>query len=257
MSGSTEYEFPLNEKLRRLLRLEFLLARTRHTLEGSHSPWDSRETILHLIEILDALGRSDIKGEFITELDRHHASMERLKSYPEVDQQQLNQLLTHLRDLSGRMHSLVGQPGHLLRENEFIVAVRQRNTIPGGTCAFDLPSLHCWLQRPGQERQQTLADWFGQFSLLEDCTTTLLRLTRETGARSQEIARHGSFERILEKDRGHQLIRISMPSDSPIFPEISAGRHRLTVRFLESHNTKERPTMAKQDVNFRLALCGS
>jgi cell division protein ZapD len=35
-----------------------------------------------------------------------------------------------------------------LREDRLIGLVRQRLSIPGGCCSFDLPTLHMWLHMP-------------------------------------------------------------------------------------------------------------
>lgn len=256
MNASVLYEHPLNERVRKLLRLEFLLAQARHFLAGDSS-WESRASLLSMLEILDALGRGDAKGELINELERQHGQLAAFRERAEIDQAQLRKLLDHLRDLITRLHRHPGQPGQSLRENEFLVNVRQRASIPGGTCTFDLPGLQHWLLRPPQERRISLQGWFEEFTLLQESVETLLHLTRETGRRSQEVAPDGSFERALDPERPFQLIQIQLQPSVSVFPEISAGRHRFTVRFLSQPDIGARPRTINEDIAFRLALCGA
>lgn len=249
------FEHPLNERIRKFLRLEFLLAQARHHLHG-HTAWEARATITHLLEILDALGRSDIKSELIAELDRQRQHLERLRLREGVDQAQLNGLIQQLQQLLDRLHGFSGQPGQALRHHELFMAYRQRASMPGGTAPFDLPALHCWLQQPHEKRQLQMESWLGQFQLLSECVETHNRLVRETARRTQEVAHQGCFEQILDPERPYQLLRISLTSDGVVFPEISAGRHRLTIRFLHQVNLSERAIPFRDNVSFRLACCG-
>ncbi len=251
-SNAVQYEFPLNERIRRFLRLEFLFLQTEYYLHGE-SHWESRAVLLHLIEILESLSRSDIKGELMAELERHHGQLERYGHRQAIDQQ----LPGQLRRLIEELCTYPGQLGQSLREMEFINIIRQRIAIPGGTCAFDLPVLHAWLQQPTQARQHTLQQWYDELALPVQAIHTILQVIRETGARSQEAAYAGVFERTLDPERPFQIVRITLPPHASSFPEISAGRHRITIRFLEQPDPDQRPFLCGQDINFRLALCGA
>ena len=51
-----------------------------------------------------------------------------------------------------------------LRENEWLMAIKQRAAIPGGVCEFDLPAYHYWLNKDASARQQDLAGWLEPFA---------------------------------------------------------------------------------------------
>ncbi|MES1992427.1 MAG: cell division protein ZapD [Pseudomonadota bacterium] len=249
------FEHPLNERIRKFLRLEFILAQARHHVHG-RTAWEARATLSHLLEILDALGRSDIKSELIAELDRQRQHLERLRQREGVDQAQLGEIIHQLQQLLDRLHGFPGQPGQALRHHELFTAYRQRASMPGGTAPFDLPALHFWLQQPHEKRQIQMESWIDQFGLLAECIETHNRLVRETARRTQEIAHQGCFEQVQDPERPYQLLRISLAGDSGVFPEISAGRHRLTIRFLHQPDLAERATLFRDNVPFRLACCG-
>lgn len=69
------YEQPLNERVRFLLRLEFLFQQVTHAMRG-HSPWDSRFALQGLLDILALTGRNEFKGELLKELDRHATTLD-------------------------------------------------------------------------------------------------------------------------------------------------------------------------------------
>jgi cell division protein ZapD len=58
-------------------------------------------------------------------------------------------------------------------------------------------------------------------------------------------------------DRSDQasLVRVLLPAGGGIFPEISAGQHRFTIRFVRWRGVDSRPAQVTQDVRFQLAIC--
>ena len=59
----------------------------------------------------------------------------------------------------------------------------------------------------------------------------------------------------MESGAEPNLVRVLLPADEGIYPEISAGKHRFTVRFVKWQGTEKRPAQVEQDVRFLLALC--
>jgi cell division protein ZapD len=50
-------------------------------------------------------------------------------------------------------------------------------------------------------------------------------------------------------------VRVLLPANSGMFPEISAGQHRFTVRFVRWRGVDARPAQVSQDIRFDLAIC--
>ena len=46
-----------------------------------------------------------------------------------------------------------------------------------------------------------------------------------------------------------------VPPELRVFPEISAGKHRFTIRFLERGTLDERAHQTARDISFQLVLC--
>jgi cell division protein ZapD len=80
-------------------------------------------------------------------------------------------------------------------------------------------------------------------------------LVRESAIATQEVAQSGFFQRTLETSTPCQMIRVCLSDDMRCFPEISAGKHRFTVRFMSPSATHDRPAQTDADVRFDLHCC--
>lgn len=253
MSKHIIYEQPLNERVRTYLRLEHLFCQTDYTLRG-FSVWDSRATLDSLVDTLEILSRSDLKTDLIKELERQIGKLNSLQKSPGVDTQQLETILGKLEAAQQSLHNLTGQIGHGLREQELISSLRQRMTTPGGTCPIDLPIFHLWLQQPAEARIEQLEQWNSQLNIVRKPVALLLGMIREASMPQPQLAQEGFYQQALDSNLPVQLIRVAVAPELPYYAEISAGKHRLTIRFLEPQPGR-RPLQATESVDFQLTCC--
>lgn len=250
------YEQPLNERVRILLRLEFLFQQVAQGLAGD-SEWHSRAVINSLLDIVSVLSsRGDIRSELIKELDRIAISLSRLADSPAVDQVRLLPLLDECRHLADQLKSARGLPTAELKRDELLSSVMQRASIPGGACGFDLPAYQHWLLRPATERRQQLEAWLRHLDLLRQGNALVLRILRESATPVALTATNGVFQRTPDKSAPQaHLIRVLLPADSPYYAEISGSKYFFTIRFMQQRNTAERAAQAEADVDFQLCNC--
>ncbi len=248
------YEQPLSERIRAFLRLEHLFARTNHQLTMEDA-WATRSSLELLIDIMAVMSRIDLKKELLKELERHANTLESLARNPSVDLERLSNILSQIKGMRETLLASDNALGHQLRNNELLNAVRQRNAIPAGTCAFDLPAYHYWLQSPGDVCQRDLRLWLSAFELLDDAVTLALRLVRESAISTRELAKGGFYQRTLETSTPCQMISVALPRHAGHYPEVSAGKHRFSVRFMRTTDPAKRPTQADADVEFSLLRC--
>lgn len=252
--GSTTYEQPLTERMRTFLRIEFLQAQALfHARDRSN--FAARAAIASLLEILAIVGRVDVRADVLKELDRHADLLQQYRRTPGIDSARLNGLIEDVDGLRKELAALGVSFANPLKENEFLSMIRQRSAIPGGTCVFDLPDYAYWLQLAHEERSRHLATWLDQFRPVGDAVAKVLWLTREATEPVPCTAPNALYQRTLEKQGQHNLVRVLLPVGSAIFPEISAGPQRFTVRFVEWLGVTCRPRQASGTVQFRLALC--
>ena len=248
------YEYPLNEKIRTFLRLESLFKQIAfHVRNESH--WASQSALRALLDIQELLGRNDIKNEILKELDHQIASLERLQDNPDVDSEQLNHLLDKLRFLVNGLYSNNQPIGHELRNNEFLNSLRQRLTIPGGTCDFDMPGYHYWLNQSPRHRARQILTWLEPYDLLHQSLHQLLKHVRESNVPREEVAENGFFQKALDGNMPYQLLRISLASDTSLYPEISGNRQRISIRFMQQETADTKPVQTSASTRFMMTTC--
>ena len=254
MTDLLTYEQPLNERIRTFLRLEALFKQFEfHVKHGT--AWDNPIAIDAIADILSFTTRSDIKLEALKELERQHSRLERLSKRPQIDQSQLVALLDKQTDLINRLRSNAGQLGQEIQNAELLNAVRQKSSVPGPICDFDLPAFHYWLTRPESLRREQLQKWYAPFTVLEEAVTIILDVLRNSAHDTEETAAKGFFQKVIDSNQAVQLVHIAVPDTHTCYPEISAGKHRFSVRFMVNPNPYTRPEQFTEDVAFKLRIC--
>jgi cell division protein ZapD len=247
------YEHPLNERMRTLLRLEYLFDSIMYHLKGP-AEWESRAVIERIIEGLELITRIDIKSLY-KDLEYHTQTLERWQRTPEVDTQRLSQLLNQIQHLKTELENTEGQLNEYLTQHQLFNLVRQRMTIAGGSYRCDLPGYHYWLQKSPKQRQSQINEWLAPLQPLRDAVELDLYLIRNNASVSQEIASNGFFQSKLEANLSYLIIQVYMPQEHFCYPEISGGKQRFTIRFFEQPLPQEQPRQTEQDVSFELRCC--
>jgi cell division protein ZapD len=216
--------------------------------------WNSRAALLALLDVATVLSRADIKSELIKESDRYALALGRMAGNPGVDRVRLEQILQDIRAIGDSLQRVNGQLGHALRNNEFLTAILQRSSIPGGSFDFDLPQFHYWLQLPHPERTMQLDSWRHEVAPVQEAVDLLLSLIRSSSVPQRERAEAGFFQRSVAADSHAQLVRVTLARSAGLYAEVSGGKHRFSVRFLESQDL-EHPSQTTRDVDFLLTTC--
>lgn len=254
MDNPIVYEQPLNERIRIFLRLEHLFKQAAYTLRGL-SIWDSRATVTALIDILEILTRGELKTETLKELDRLNTALSRLQNIPGVDDRQLSSILDQLNSTQAELHDIQGQLGQRLRDNALLASLRQRGSITAGNCSFDLPGYHYWLQQNSDTRIAQLEAWYDELNTIQKPIGLILGIIRESSDATEVIAEKGFYQQSLDRQTPVQMVRISLDNNAKCYPEISGGKHRFSVRFVQPGPTGGHPVQVESDLPFRLTCC--
>lgn len=248
------FEQPLNERIRMCLRVETLLHRF-HYFSALKGDWSGYGALLGILELTALLERGDLKQELMKELERQHSALKGLASNNGVDKSKLELILSKQKNALARVHKLGGKLGDHLKRIDFLLAIKQRTSIPGGNCDFDLPELRFWLNQSHEQRVLDLQRWAAPYLELESVIELVLTVIRDSATAQQVTAEHGFYHQTLEPQKTAQLLRIALPADCGFYPEISAGKHRYSIRFLSPVSIDETPRQVKEDVQFMLSRC--
>lgn len=247
------FEQPLNERIRTFLRLEFLFGQYEHH-RADATALGARAQLHALLDILTVLGRSDLKKDILKDLSDQQAVLMRLGNRPGVDTARLQLVLTEMGTMIGALQQLATQfASTALRDNEFLMSIHNRSSIPGGTCAFDLPAYHHWLAQPPETLRRDLDTWFRDLVPFAQAILLDLRLLRGSVPVTDAVAPRGTY--VHAPQSACSLIRVFVAPADSVYPEISAGSHRFTLRFMELRDVNQRATQAHRDIAFKLQCC--
>lgn len=245
------YEFPLNERIRTLLRLEDLYERASY-FAAKDDPEQHHVALTSLFEILEVGGRADLKSELMQELERQKHHLDSLRTNPAISQEALASILIEIDKAISDLFLSSGRTGQELRENEWLMGIKQRSAIPGGVCEFDLPTYHYWLNQPADVRRLDLNEWLAPFIPIRNGVQIILKLLRESGKTSHQVATQGVYQQTMA-GRLAQMLRIRLDSRYDCVPEISANKYALNIRFTAAIGSQRRTSI--DDVNFELTFC--
>jgi cell division protein ZapD len=247
------YEYPLNESIRTMLRLEHLFDRLGQ-LVARDSAMDHHFALATLFEVVDVASRADLKSDLLKELERHKGQLAGFRGNPGVSEAALDTVLGKIEHAFSVLNALPGKAGHSLASNEFLMSIRSRISIPGGTCEFDLPAYYAWQQQEPARRRADLMQWIGTAMPLAEALSVLLGLVRDSGAPQKVIARGGQFQQSLPQGRSFNLLRVRLEGALGLVPEISGHRLIVSIRFMRA-DTEGRLKPVTEDQAFELALC--
>jgi cell division protein ZapD len=246
------YEYPFNERIRTLLRLEDLYEKFTFFFHQTH-PLQHHAALATIFEMLEVAGRADLKSDLLQELERQKQTLLGFKSNPNVQADMLNAILAEIDSASSALIAAQGKTGQNIRDNEWLMSIRGRTIIPGGACEFDLPSYYAWQQRSAEARSADIAGWFAPLAPLFEAIALVLRLLRESGRPTKMIAQAGSYQQMLQ-GKVYQMLRLNIDETLGAIPEISANKYMLWVRFT-SQDGDMKPKAFEGDVPFELMLC--
>jgi cell division protein ZapD len=247
------YDYPFNERIRTLLRVEDLFAKVLHNVAAGHE-YHHHCALLTLLQILDVVDRSELKSELLQELDRQKHAMHLLVGNPAIVADALQATLKDIDIASNGLRLETTKLGQTLRANEWLMSIKQRAGIPGGVCEFDVPSYHYWLGLGEERRTRDLESWLKPLIPMQQAIIIILRILRGSGLTSKLVAVNGAYQKMLGGAKPAQMLKIEMDDDVTCFPEVSANKYAINIRF-NSLDCTQKPQKFEDDVQFSLTLC--
>jgi cell division protein ZapD len=247
------YEFPINERIRTLLRLEELYVRTSKLVSRDEA-LDHHMALLGIFEIMEVASRADLKSDLLQELERQRQTLAGLRNNPHISEDALDLVLAEIEATHTRLLGMTGKFGQYLRENEWLMAIKQRVSIPGGVCEFDLPSYHYWRKQSPDRRRADLERWLTPLLPIKHGLDIVLKLLRDSAKSNHYTAKQGSFQQ-MSGGKVVQLLKVSLPDDMPAVPELSANRYAINIRFIVPSTSGERAKVVDADIDFTLSYC--
>jgi cell division protein ZapD len=247
------YEYPFNERIRTYLRLEHLFQRLGELIRRDEAI-DHHYALITIFEVMDVAARADLKSDVMKDLEKQKQILNGYRGNPAISEAVLDEVIAQLDGCFSSLNNLPGKAGQSLTENDWLMSIRSRVGIPGGTCEFDLPAYYAWQHRRGDARRADLERWASTLGPLAESIHMLLKLLRDSGAPQKVIATGGQLQQNLPQGRTFQLLRLRLDETLGLVPEISGNRLIVSVRMMR-HEADDRLHASSEDAAFELTLC--
>lgn len=247
------YEYPFNERIRTYLRLEHLFRRLGE-LVPRERPLDHHYAVATIFEVMDVAARADLKSDVMKDLEKQKAILNGYRGNPAIAESVLDEVVAQLDGCFTALNTLPGKAGQSLTDNEWLMGIRSRIGIPGGTCEFDLPGYFAWQHLDAATRQADLARWARPLAPFAESVYLLLKLLRDSGTAQKVMATDGHFQQTLPQGRTFQLLRLRIDPAAGLVPEISGNRLMVSVRLMRQEGS-DKLQASSESAGFELTLC--
>lgn len=247
------YEYPFNERIRTYLRLEHLFSRLSE-LMSRDSALDHHYALTTIFEVMDVGARADLKSDVLKDLEKQKQLFNSYRGNPSIAEDALDVVLGQLDSCFVTLNNLAGKAGQSLTENDWLMSVRSRMGIPGGTCEFDLPAYFAWQNADPTRRQEDLRRWTETLTPLANAIYLLLKILRESGIAQKVVAHQGQYQQNLPQGKPFQLLRMRIQANLDLIPEISGNRLIVLIRLMRQE-AGDRLHACTTDATFELTLC--
>ncbi|PID33725.1 MAG: cell division protein ZapD [Thiotrichales bacterium] len=247
------YQQPLNEKIRLFMRLSYLIKRFNSHL-ADPTQVNCQAAIMVLLELYNLSSRLDVKNAALHVLDIQTQAVRQVEGVQGVDSSQARKILKKLDEKSKRLYSFRGQLGQQLKAHNFLNILKQRASIAGGINNIDIPLFNYWLNQNEEERVKDLRAWSRPYEIAFEAIELLMDLIYQGKDEKHTVAKGGFFQATLRPEIDYQILSIELDEGTKIYPEISAGKQRFSVRFVDSKTLDEKGKQIIEDVAFKLTL---
>ena len=240
--------------MRTTLRLEHLFDRLS-LLMHREDPVDHHYALSTIFELMDVASRADLKIDVLRDLERYKAQFMGYRGAPGIEESILDNVLDRIERAHTGLTQLQGKAGQALTTNDWLMSIRSRISIPGGTCEFDLPAYYAWQHEPAAKRQGDLQRWVSTFTPLANALKVMLGLLRDAGHPHMVAAPCGQYQQSLKESRSYHLLRLRIDPSLGLIPEISANRLLVSIRLMRPDADGKLRIATDTDAGFELTLC--
>lgn len=246
MTDIIHFEHPLSERVRNFLRIAHLFKHFHEVVIRSEI-WAHHCALFSLFEIMEAAARAELKLDILQELERQ-------KSLARQCGEEGKNVLVDIQTAITNLQSVQQKFGQHLRENEWLMAIKQRMFVPGGTSPYDLPSYYYWQQKKPAERELQLQQWIQSLLPTYEAIKLLLEILRQNSLSVDCLATSGSYQHNSLAQNIH-LLGINVSQNATALPEVSANKYFTHIRFLQASQQQARGQVLTTDIPFTLVMC--
>ena len=250
------FEFPLNERIRRLLRIEEIYQKFEHQLKNTHDYFEF-SCFNTLFEIVQLVSRSDLKIDFLQELERQEKKQLVLLDHQGLKEGQLDpkEIISMIQVARKKLENIDVKPGFNFNNNLFLEEVKKRISSPGGLLDVDFPNFRNWsIQKTRKSKLEDFKTWAQPLMVFKDAASVILLILRYQCQVESIKAKEGKHQQTIDPLKTFDLIRLELENALNIYPEISANKYTVNV-FFNQLNEELKKEPVKSNLEFKYSIC--
>ena len=238
------YEFPLNEKIRRFLRIEEIFLKIDYQ-QKNHNSFSEYGLFMLLFDLMTTASRSDLKVELLQTLDAVQIKLKNKRNSVKN-----NKSIIKISTAKKNLEKSIIQPGFYFGNDRLIQEVKARNDSPFGIVSTDFPELRYWLEIESKDiRKKYFYEKFSPFNPIKDAIKLILTIIKDEAVFKKVETDKGLYQIKLNPSLKNDLITIQLLSGSKFFPHISSNKYAINIQFNDHKNIK-----IDKKIKFRLAI---
>ena len=241
-----QYEFPLNEKTRKLLRLEeiFMKADMQLASRMKCTGYDLFETLFYLMA---SASRSDLKVELIQELERQRGKFLQLSK----TKKNLT-AITELKKLRTMLENSSIKSGFYFGSDKFLQEIKARSDSPFGILSTDFPEMQLWLQTQTPEsRRLFFKDKFSTFLPIRKTIIYLNNILRSNVIMESQKIKLDRYEVKLNSRQKNDLVMLELPLSPGLLPTLSSNKYAININF---NSIKKSLNLKHKSIKFKIGV---
>ena len=243
------YEFALNEKTRKFLRLEeiFIRAETQLANRIKASGCELFETLFNLMA---SASRSDLKVELIQEIERQRGKAEKL-----IRTKKNIALQVALKKHRVMLEKSSIKPGFYFGTDKFLQEIKARSDSPFGILSTDFPEMQLWLQtQTPKSRRLFFKEKFAPFLPIKNAVTFLNSILRESAKMKIHKSNHARYEIKLDSSHKNDLVLVELSENLGVIPALSSNKYAININF--NSNSMNKSNKVNKSMNFKIGVSG-
>ncbi|GBU09412.1 cell division protein ZapD [Gammaproteobacteria bacterium] len=221
----TNYLHPLNERIRLIMRLNYLFKNILTAEQASKTDeaafFIGLESLVYLLNIGS---RYDLNSETLKELDRIYLTVK--------DQ--------NIAEIIKLFHSKLKQNFFTLKQDDFLNILKQKLNLAGPAYRADFPLLINWLSPSSTIRDQDLARWKNLLEPYIQANTAIVKHYKDLSIPQTLIFEAGFC--LVSLPKSTCFIELMLPHND--YPEFSGNQQRMSIRLLKSNHSHKHATQS-------------
>lgn len=252
-SNTVLFEHPLKTTVKTLMKLEHLFQQfVEH--QSRCDVLAATETLLTLMRLLE---RPDLKAQFTKQLHQQQLHLQSFQDHPNIDTTALAHILQQLQAQMLFLQNSQSLLDDTLCQHPMLKTLKTE-WLHGSSLARHSDHLfYAWRMQPASECMTLLQAWYTTLQPIEHMVAWLMKLIRQSKPFQTIQCGQTAFSKALNPSFDLALVRIRLPKTDAVFPEISAGRHHISIHFKAPDVQTDNVTLHPYSIEtFALACCG-